>query len=374
MVGAGSMGMSAGYELAKRGVKILLIDAFGPPHTEGSHHGETRLIRHAYSGDPVYSRLAALAHRLWTEIEDLTESTLLYPCGVLNIADRNISSFEDRITQAQANGMNAQRLNADEIRRRWPAWQIPDSFEGMYEPAAGILYSEKCLRSLRELALARGADLLTHTRVERICPGAKGSAVLTSQGTFYAARIVVTAGAWYGAISDMLDLPIRAVRKTVGWFNSASPDVKAGRFPGFTLHTKEGMYYGFPDTTGAGLKIGRHDTGVPWVPGEPLLSFGAWPEDERDLREILERYIPAAAGKLNIGSVCKYEMTPDEDFIIDRHPQHDSIWIAGGFSGHGFKFASVIGTILADLALTGQSDVDLSPFSLHRFADSSSIL
>ncbi|MGN8771726.1 FAD-dependent oxidoreductase [Paenibacillus barengoltzii] len=318
VVGAGSMGMSAGYYLARKGLRTLLIDAFDPPHREGSHHGEPRLIRHAYSGDPVYTELAVRAHRLWNEVEELT---------------------------------------------------IPDSFEAMYEPHAGYLYSERCVEAYRQLALAQGAKLLTYAIVRdvKVHQGEGGVTVYTADDRFHAGAVLLTAGAWFSTLSPFVNLPIRAVRKVVGWFETSGPGFDAGRFPGFTLGTPEGGFYGFPNIGGAGLKIGRHDGGVPWTPGETLAPFGSRPEDEADLRRVLSAYMPKAAGRLKQGAVCKYEMSPDEDFIIDRHPEHPQVWVAGGFSGHGFKFASAIGARLADLIAEGKRDDSLRPFALDRF-------
>lgn len=369
VVGAGSMGMSAGYYLARKGLRTLLIDAFDPPHREGSHHGEPRLIRHAYSGDPVYTELAVRAHRLWNEVEELTGTRLLEPSGVLNIADRTIYSFKERIAQSEALGVRTEWLDAAEIRARWPELTIPDSFEAMCEPDAGYLYSERCVEAYRKLALAQGAELLTYAIVRdlKVHSGAGGVTVYTADDKFHAGAVLLTAGAWFSTLAPFVNLPIRAVRKVVGWFETTGPGFDAGRFPGFTLGTPEGGYYGFPNIGGAGLKIGRHDGGIPWTPGETLAPFGSRPEDEADLRRVLSAYMPGAAGRLKQGAVCKYEMSPDEDFIIDRHPEHPQVWVAGGFSGHGFKFASVIGERLADLVEKGKTDDSLRPFALDRF-------
>ncbi len=169
-------------------------------------------------------------------------------------------------------------------------------------------------------------------------------------------------------LQSFLSLPIRSVRKVVGWFETADSTFASSVFPGFTIGTKNGGFYGFPSIDGAGVKIGRHDGGVPWEPGKTLAPFGAYPEDEEDLRQALESYLPGAAGKLLRGAVCKYELTPDEDFIIDHHLLYQNVVIAGGFSGHGFKFASAIGEVLADLALNGKTSRDISSFRLSRFA------
>lgn len=366
IAGAGSMGMSAGYHLAQRGVKTLLIDAFDPPHTEGSHHGETRLIRHAYSGDPAYIDLALRAQVLWEEAEAESGTELLVPAGVLNLADSRVYSFAGRHAEARKRKVRTEQLDAAEIRRRWPALTLPDSFEAMYEPEAGYLYSERCITAYRQLALAHGAELLTNTPVLKVTAREGSVTVHTKNGDYHGAAAILSAGAWFSSLSPFVSLPIRAVRKVVGWFGS-TPDFDAGRFPGFTLGSEEGGFYGFPAISGAGLKIGRHDTGEEWKTGEPPVPFGSLESDEGDLRCVLEAYMPGAAGKLLKGSVCKYEHTPDEDFIIDRHPAYSHVLLAGGFSGHGFKFSSVVGEILADMAVQGHTGQNIAPFALSRF-------
>jgi N-methyl-L-tryptophan oxidase len=360
------MGMSAGYYLARRGVKTLLIDAFDPPHTQGSHHGETRLIRHAYSGDPAYIDLALRADRLWKEAEQLSGIELLVRSGVLNLADSAVYSFSGRLAEAMKRKVQVQHLDAGEIRRRWAGLNIPETFAAMYEPDAGYLYSERCISAYRQLALGQGAELLTNTSVVNITARESSVTVHTTNGDYHGASAILSAGAWFGALAPFVHLPIKSIRKVVGWFES-SPAFAAGNFPGFTLGAEEGGYYGFPSIAGAGLKIGRHDTGLEWKPGTLLAPFGSETSDEQDLRRVLETYMPGAAGRLLKGSVCKYEHTPDEDFIIDRHPLHSNVLVAGGFSGHGFKFSSVVGEILADLATSGATNHNIQPFALSRF-------
>ncbi|MEK4348664.1 N-methyl-L-tryptophan oxidase [Paenibacillus sp. FSL P4-0184] len=367
IVGAGSMGMSAGYNLARRGVKTLLVDAFDPPHTQGSHHGESRLIRHAYSGDPAYIDLALRADTLWKEAEQMSETELLVRSGVLNLADSAVYSFNGPLEEAKKRKVQVHHLDAEEIRRRWPALNIPESFAAMYEPDAGYLYSERCISAYRQLALGHGAELLTNTPVVNVTAREGSVTVHTTNGDYSGAAVILSAGAWFGKLAPFVHLPIKAIRKVVGWFES-SPAFAAGNFPGFTLGAEEGGYYGFPSIDGAGLKIGRHDTGLEWKLGTQLAPFGSEASDEGDLRKVLESYMPGAAGRLLKGSACKYEHTPDEDFIIDCHPLHSNVLIAGGFSGHGFKFSSVVGEILADLAIGGVTTHNIQPFSLSRFA------
>ncbi|WP_435171636.1 N-methyl-L-tryptophan oxidase [Paenibacillus glycanilyticus] len=369
VVGAGSMGISAGYELARRGAETLLIDAFDPPHGEGSHHGEPRLIRHAYSGGSAYISLAIRADEKWLQMEEATGLKLLERAGVLNIADTDVYDFRERQNDAESQGVTVEWLTGEQIRKRWPNVKVSDNFRGMYEPYAGYLYSEKAVAAYKQEALRAGAQFIANTFVTGLRTEKDGSVTVhTKGGSYQAERVILSAGAWFKMLQPFLFLPIHSVRKVVGWFETVDSTFDSSVFPGFTIGTKNGGFYGFPSIDGAGVKIGRHDGGVPWEPGKTLAPFGAYPEDEEDLRQALESYLPGATGKLLRGAVCKYELTPDEDFIIDHHPLYKNVVIAGGFSGHGFKFASAIGEVLADLALNGRTSWDISPFRLSRFA------
>lgn len=367
IIGAGSAGMSAGYELASRGHKTLMLDAFDPPHQEGSHHGEPRLIRHAYHGGDVYVKLALRADVRWLELEQLTGKKLLERSGVLNMADISYYDYAGRLDDAQANGVVTELLEADEINQRFRGVQVQDRFRGLYEPNAGYLYSERCVAAYKQLAIAAGAELVTNTLVTKIVPQQSGVTVYTKDRVYTAEQVIVAAGAAFNRLFSYEVVPVKAVRKVVGWFETSSGNFDAGIFPGFTWGGALGGYYGFPSIDGAGVKIGRHDGGYEWKPGETIAPFGTYPEDEADLRRALESFMPGAAGKLLRGVVCKYEMTPDEDFIIDAHPEYPNVRLAGGFSGHGFKFASVIGEVLANQIEGVDTGYDLTKFKIGRF-------
>lgn len=368
VIGAGSVGMFAGYYLARRGARVLMIDAFDPPHREGSHHGETRLIRLAYKKGSVYIPLALRAYELWREMEREADTTLLVRSGVLNIADPDHYSFGSRPDDARAFGIPVEMLDAAEMRRRWPGLNLPDHFIGMYEPQAGYLFCERCIAVCRKLTEAAGAKLVTNTPVLRVKAEQGSVAAETADGVFRAEKALISVGAAFGGLEPFVSFPLRPLRIPVGWFETKSEAFRAGHFPGFTLHTAEGGFYGFPDIGGSGLKIGKHDGGADLRPGEPLHPFGHFESDERSLRQAVQAYMPKAAGRLLNGSVCKYEFTPDQDFVIDRHPLHAHVLVIGGLSGHGFKFASVLGEIAADLLLDGTTRFNLEAFSLARFA------
>ncbi len=192
--------------------------------------------------------------------------------------------------------------------------------------------------------------------------------VQIDEQVFHANALIVTAGAWSKDLREMLglELPLTPTRKTFAWFDADEALYNDTKFPAFAFETKQGIYYGFPSIEGAGLKVGRHDGGVPINPDSTIEKFGGMPDDQADLVQFLNQYIPKV-GELNYGKTCMYTVTPDEKFIIDLHPKHENVAIATGFSGHGFKFSSAVGQALSNLISLGKHDIDLSPFSIQRF-------
>ncbi|RNB83099.1 N-methyl-L-tryptophan oxidase [Brevibacillus nitrificans] len=370
IVGAGSMGMAAGYYLAKQGVRTLLLDTYDPPHTMGSHHGDTRIIRHAYGEGKQYVPLALRAQQLWQELEAVSGTKLFEQTGVLSAGPLEDSFLQEIRESAETYSLPVEVLRASEVNERWPGISLPDHYYACLETSSGVLYSEKCISAYREQAIAAGATLLTHTPVTAIQPDGDGVIVHTEAHTYRAGKLLLSAGAWNPALLASLDLslPLSPTRKTVAWFGSEEDLYRADKFPAFIFKlADETSYYGFPSIDQAGVKIGRHDGGVEIDPDRLERTFGALLSDEGDVRSFLETYMPQAAGALRQGRVCIYTMTPDEHFIIDRHPEYSQIVIAAGFSGHGFKFASAVGEAASELLTQGKSTYDLSMFSLQRF-------
>lgn len=370
IVGAGSMGMAAGYYLAKQGVRTLLLDTYDPPHTMGSHHGDTRIIRHAYGEGKQYVPLALRALQLWQELEAVSGTKLFEQTGVLSAGPLEDSFLQEIRESAETYSLPLEVLRASEVNERWPGISLPDHYYACLETSSGVLYSEKCISAYREQAIAAGATLLTHTPVTAIQPDGDGVIVHTEAHTYRAGKLLLSAGAWNPALLSSLglSLPLSPTRKTVAWFGSEEDLYSADKFPAFIFKlADETSYYGFPSIDQAGVKIGRHDGGVEIDPDRLERTFGALLSDEGDVRSFLETYMPQAAGALRQGRVCIYTMTPDEHFIIDRHPEYSQIVIAAGFSGHGFKFASAVGEAASELLTQGKSTHDLSMFSLQRF-------
>ena len=374
IIGAGSMGMAAGYYLSRLGNKVLMLDASDPPHDQGAHHGGTRLIRHAYGEGAAYVPLALRAQRLWEDLEQQKQrnpqTALFMRTGVVNIGSPDDPFLREVQSSAARHGIPLETLDATQASKRWPAWRLRADQIANFEPGAGVLYCERAIAAYRELATTLGATLCTNTRVVRIeCHGRESVTVWTGKNEKFTARdLIVCAGKSTRPLLAPLglDVPVTRVRKTFAWFEAAPGLFAPERFPGFFVASEVGGYYGFPDLDGSGLKLGRHDMGEPVSVDAPLAPFGAEPGDLGDLQAFLQRYLPGA-GKLRVGRACEYDMTPDTHFIIDRVPACPNVHIATGFSGHGFKFASAIGEALAERITQGESHMDLSLFARKRF-------
>ncbi|KKK38200.1 methyltryptophan oxidase [Mesobacillus campisalis] len=370
VVGAGSMGMAAGYYLSKQGVKTLLVDSFNPPHTNGSHHGDTRIIRHAYGEGREYVPFALRAQELWYELEKRTHHKIFTKTGVLVFGPKNESAFvSETMEAAKLHSLTADLLEGDQINKRWPGVTVPEHYEAIFEPNSGVLFSENCIRAYRELAEANGAKVLPYTPVEDFEISQDLVKIQTPNGTFTANKLIVSMGAWNSKLLSKLDIeiPLQPYRQVVGFFESdESKYSNDSGYPAFMVEVSNGIYYGFPSFGGCGLKIGYHSYGQQIDPDTIDREFGVYPEDENNLRLFLEKYMPGANGELKRGAVCMYTKTPDEHFVIDLHPKYSNVAIAAGFSGHGFKFSSVVGETLTQLVTTGQTEHDISIFSINR--------
>ncbi|KKK35038.1 methyltryptophan oxidase [Salinicoccus sediminis] len=370
VVGAGAMGMAAGYYLSQKGIGTLMIDAFDPPHENGSHSGDTRIIRHACGEGPEYAPLGLRSQELWDELQGKTSESLFRKTGVLTFGKKGSEFVEQAVTSGRRYDMNIEALSADEIMGRWPGITLPEDNIGCYEPDAGVLFAGNCIRAFRRLALENGAELMTDSPVTSIDVETDSVRISTRDGVFTADKLIITAGAWNKKILSYLDLEIaiQPSRRVIGWFDSEDRLYAADKFPGFICDMPGGTFYGFPSIEGTGVKVGCFDNGVDGAPEYMNREFGAYGEDEADLRYFLGEYMPQANGKLNVGKTCMFTNTPDEDFVIDLHPEYDHIAIAAGFSGHGYKFSSVVGEILSALVTKGGTSRDISSFSAGRQA------
>ncbi|WP_339184050.1 N-methyl-L-tryptophan oxidase [Oceanobacillus sp. FSL W7-1293] len=373
VAGAGSMGMAAGYYLARQGVKVLLVDSYDPPHDQGSHYGETRIIRHAYGEGREYVPLALRAQELWNELEKKTHHKIFTQVGAVGFGPENNAPFiEEAIASGKEYHLKVEQLTGTQIREQFRGLHVPDNYSGFFEPDSGILFSENCTQAYKELAIHHGAEVSFNNPIKDIEAYEDTVKVISEKGLFTSDKLIISAGSWCGKLADKvgLKLPIVPTRQPVAWFEANEALFNSNVFPAFMVEVPAGdtraIYYGFPTFNGCGVKMGRHDYVHAIDPDTMNREFGTDENDEGHLREFLNQFMPEASGPLKKGMICLYTRTPDGHFIIDKHPGYPHISIAAGFSGHGFKFASAVGEILSQLAVTGETKHDISIFKLNR--------
>jgi monomeric sarcosine oxidase len=369
VLGTGGVGSAALYHLASRGVRVLGLDQYPPAHDKGSSHGETRIIRKAYFEHPDYVPLLHRAYQLWDDLQlrsgrrDLFERT-----GLVQIGPEDGVVIDGVLTSAARHGLNVQKLSAAESRYRFPQYAVPEDCVAAYEADAGFLRVEECVKEHLRLAQQMGAELQTGVLVRDWHATADGVEVETSEGSFQAGALVITAGAWAPTLLASLGIPMKVLRKPLFWLqSSSSAHLQAAGCPCFFYELPEGQFYGFPElTTGCGVKMACH-TGGEVVADPAAVDRQLKPHDLALIQSFAASCLPQVNGALVKESTCLYTMSPDEHFIVDHHPGHANVVFAAGLSGHGFKFASVLGEILADLALEQRTDLPAEFLSLSRF-------
>lgn len=365
VVGLGGFGSSALLHLARRGARGLGLEQFGPAHDRGSSHGETRAIRRAYFEHPDYVPLLNRAYQLWSALEQDTGRQLYVRTGLIFTARRECEIVSSTLAVAATHRLDIQELPLNESRSRFPTFRFRDDETVVFESDAGYLHVEDCVRAHLEQAQSTGAVARFYEPVRAIDSDGTSVRVRTDQGEYAARTLVVAGGAWSGRLLDELQLPLKVLRKVLFWHPIAREHKQHQAAPGFAFQDGAGIFYGFPSLDGRTLKIAEHSAGDPVTDPDRLersLLAGDAPPVERFLGERLP-YVSSPAER---HVVCMYTMTPDGHFIVDRHPRHQNIVIAAGFSGHGFKFTTVIGEALAELALEGRTDLPIEFLSISR--------
>ena len=363
VVGLGAMGSQAALELASRGLRVVGLDRYRPPHTLGSTHGRTRIIREAYFEEPLYVPIVQRAYELWRRLEERSGARLLTVTGGLMLGTPDSDVVAGARASAVEHGLPFEELAAREVRERFPAFAVPDEHAAIFEPRAGFVEAEAAVEATLGLAAEAGAELRFDEPVLEL----DGTALRTGRGTYAADRVVVAAGPWLPELVPSLAGAFSVARQPLLWLEPREPALFAPeRFPIFVWEWTPGWAcYGFPDV-GDGFKLAVHHHGERTTPDSVDRELRA--EDEETIREIVRRLFPAGDGELRESAVCLYTNTPDEHFVIDRLPGDERIIVASPCSGHGFKFAPAIGELLADLATGERPRFDLSPFALGRFA------
>jgi sarcosine oxidase len=370
VVGLGVTGAAALRELSRRGFRVVGIERYELGHSHGSSHGETRIIRLGYFEHPSYVPLLRRSYHLWRELEADSGRKLMRITGIIEIGIPGGRLIGGTLGAIREHDLQHQILDAKDTMRRFPAFRVPGDFVGVFQPDGGFLAAEASVEAMLALARATAAEIRTGVRVLSIEPRGQGVRIRTSDGEVEARVTIVAAGAWLKNLLPDLRAPLRATREVMAWFKPLDTrPFAAGRFPVFILESRHGMHYGFPISPAGAVKVAKHhhrdETVYPDDPRRPVSDL-----DEELIRPALESHIPAANGPLAAAKTCLYTMTPDHDFIIDRRASAPNIIVASPCSGHGFKFAPVIGEILADLATAGSTEHDISRFRLARFAQS----
>lgn len=372
VIGVGAMGSSACLHLARRGVSVLGLDQFSIPNAWGSSHGESRMIRLCYYEHPDYVPLLRRAYELWDDLEQSTNQKLLYKTGGIYIGSPAGEFIAGTLRAAAEHGLPHECLHHHDLRKRFPQFDVPESCIGVFEPNAGFLLPERIISAQAELAIHHGAELHGHEAVLEWTQRGETFRVRSAKAAYECRRLIICGGAWCGRLVHGLGVQLVVTRQVLGWVQPRRPELFAlGRFPVWAIDNPDGtQHYGFPTMPfGArpGLKVAHHFRGQP----TDADSIDRHPraEDEQDFRPAVQRHLPEADGPLLSMQVCMYTNSPDSHFIIDRHPaqaQGDVI-VACGFSGHGFKFASVVGEVLADLAIDGRTQHPIKFLALDRF-------
>ncbi|MGI8859703.1 MAG: N-methyl-L-tryptophan oxidase [Rubrobacteraceae bacterium] len=366
VVGVGGMGSSAAYHLARRGKRVLGLERFGVPHSMGSSHGHTRIIRLAYYEDPSYVLLLRRAYELWREIQSQAGERLLHVTSSIDAGPEDSWVFKGSWESCRLYDLPHEVLTGAELKRRHPGYNLPPDHLALVQPEGGFLAPERCIVSYVMAAQAHGAEIHGHEQVLEWEPLEDGVRVRTDRGTYEADRLVVTAGAWNGDFLDVLDGLAVPERQVLAWLQPDRPEhFRPDNFPVFNLLVDEGRFYGFPIHGVPGFKFGKYfhlnETGA-----ADEIDRQPHDYDEQILRDFAERYFPDGCGPTMDLQTCMFTNTPDHHFVIDLHPEYPQVSLASPCSGHGFKFASVIGEIMADLATTGLTRHDISLFRLDR--------
>lgn len=363
VLGVGGAGSAALYHLARRGANVVGIDRFAPGHDRGSSHGRTRMIRLAYFEHPDYVPLLRRARELWLELEKEKGAPLYRETGVVQIGARDGMVVSGVLEAARRHGLDVEEIE----RGGLPGLAWPESMTAVFERQAGLLSVEECVRAHAALAQAHGAELRIGEAVVGWSADGDGVEVQTESARLRAQRLVVTPGAGAADLLGDLGVPFRVLRKAQFWFaTEVEQHTVDGGLPCFYFELDDGHFYGFPKIDELGLKLAQHSGGTE-VDDPFTADRGIDAQEQARVVAFLAAHLPGASTTPTHHEVCFYTMTPDEHFIVDRHPRHPQVALAAGLSGHGFKFASVLGEVLCELTLDGATRHPIGFLGLSRF-------
>jgi sarcosine oxidase len=355
VIGLGAMGGAAFRSLAARGLRVIGIEQFSVAHALGSSHGETRIIRKAYFEHPDYVPLLRKSYELWAELEAAVGRRLYHETGLLLAGPVDGEAVPGARLAAKLHGIAIEDLTSAEIERRFPWMQLPAGAECVYEPEAGFLEVERCVESQIRDGERLGGQACCDERVIDWATNGSTVRIITDKARYEANSLVICAGPWAARLLIDLQIPLEVVRKSVMWFRSqgTAPAPSCG----FFVEREGRAFYGVPSLETGVTKLAEH-TG-----GEQVDPDGVDRELRDDDLQPVQDFGRAVLKGLEAdpirASVCMYTLTPDRHFIIDRHPDSANVAFACGFSGHGFKFAPVVGESLADLVTAGRTGLPI---------------
>lgn len=368
VLGTGGVGSAALYLAAKRGLRCLGVDAFPPAHALGSSHGQTRIIRQAYYEHPDYVPLAIASYDHWHAVEQEAGEQVFVQTGLLQVGPSEGEVVCGVRESARRYHLAVDELSQAEIAHRFPGFRVPEGMAGIYEATAGYLRVERAVALQLELAQKHGAVLETGQRVVswNVNAGQGGSIEIETDAgrRFSAARLIITAGAWAAQLLPDLSRALTLLRKPQFWFPVVDPSVRPADSPAFLYEMPEGVFYGFPPIAGR-MKIAQHSGGDP-VANPLTVERSILPTDLPPLQRFISGQLPGLDPNPADHSVCMYTMSPDQHFVVDRHPQYPQVAFAAGLSGHGFKFTGILGLALVELAVDGSTLLPVQFLSAQR--------
>lgn len=375
VLGVGSMGSATCYHLAQRGHKVLGLEQFDIPHELGSHAGQSRIIRKAYFELSDYVPLLERAYQNWKALEEQTGTQIYFRTGLVYFGKPSDPLMKGVHESADKYKIKVNSLTSAETSKKYPQFNIPSDYEKLEEPDAGFVTPERSILLFTEQALMKGASIHTKEKVIKWKRSEGTIAVKTDKASYTCKKLVITAGPWAGKMIPGFATNLKVTRQMLAWVKPKKWDnFVLGQFPCWIIseHGKPGSVYGFPILPvgkfggPGGLKLAHHYQGA--VSDPDTISRIPTPEDEAILVDALNTFIPEGYSATLVMKTCMYTNTPDENFVLDFLPGFDEdVAIATGFSGHGFKFASVVGEIMADLSMNGKTTLPIGFLNAGRF-------
>jgi sarcosine oxidase len=375
VLGVGAMGSSTCYYLAKQGVKVLGLEQFDIPNELSSHAGQSRIIRKAYFEHPDYVPLLEKSYQNWKHLENITGTQVYFKTGLLYFGKPDHLVMKGVHESAGKYNIKLDTLSAKDMKAKYPQIKIPNDYEKLFEPEAGFITPERAILLYTDKALQSGAVIKTKVKVLQWNKSADGIEVTTSADSYFAKKLIITAGPWAGKMIKGLSSSLSVTRQMIAWLITKNNSLfELGKLPCWIIvdDSKPGIFYGFPILPVGkfngpiGFKLAHHYHGA--ISDPDTISRVPTGDDEINLIDTLNKFFPDGYKATHVMKTCMYTNTPDENFILDFLPNYDKdVVVAAGFSGHGFKFASVVGEIMSDLAIKGSTPIPIEFLNAKRF-------